>query len=144
MTNLAPYQCCKDAPRAIDFYKTAFGAKETIRLAEPSGRIGHAELEIAGAVVMLADEYPDFNILSPTTIGGTPVKLHLYVEDVDAFVARATAAGAKIVRPIEDQFYGDRAGQIEDPSGHVWFVATRKEHLTTAEVQRRYDKLMGK
>ena len=72
------------------------------------------------------------------------MKLHLYVEDVDAFVARATAAGAKIVRPIEDQFYGDRAGQIEDPSGHVWFVATRKEQLTTAEVQRRYDKLMGK
>ncbi|TMA62302.1 MAG: VOC family protein [Deltaproteobacteria bacterium] len=144
MTNLSPYLCCKDATRAIEFYRKAFGAKETMRLAEPSGRIGHAELEIAGAPVMLADEYPDFGILSPTSIGGTPVKLHLYVDDVDALVARAVAAGAKVVRAVEDQFYGDRSGQIEDPFGHVWFVATRKEHLSTAEIQRRYDKLMGK
>src|SRR5207253_2925010 len=128
LTHLSPYLCCKDATRAVESYRKAFGAKETMRLAEPSGRIGHAELEIAGAPVMLADEYPDFGILSPTSIGGTPVKLHLYVDDVDALVARAVAAGAKVVRAVEDQFYGDRSGQIEDPFGHVWFVATRKVH----------------
>jgi PhnB protein len=142
MTNLAPYLCCKDAPRAIDFYVKVFGAKETMRLAEPSGRIGHAEIQIGGAPIMLSDEYPDFKVLSPTTIGGTPVKLHLYVEDVDATVARAVSAGAKITRAVEDQFYGDRAGQIEDPSGHVWYLATRKEDVPAAEMQRRYDKLM--
>jgi PhnB protein len=144
MTNLAPYLCCKDASRAIDFYVQAFGAKETMRLAEPSGRIGHAEIEIGGAPIMLSDEYPDYQVLSPRTIGGTPVKLHLYVPDVDATVARAVGAGAKVVRAVEDQFYGDRAGQIEDPSGHVWYLATKKESLSGDEVQRRYDELMGK
>ena len=142
MSNLSPYLCCKDASRAIDFYQKALGAKEIMRLAEPGGRIGHAELEIAGATIMLVDEYPDYGVLSPTSIGGTPVRLHLYVDDVDGFVARAVAAGAKITRPVEDQFYGDRSGQIEDPSGHVWFVATRKEQVSADEIRRRFDALM--
>ena len=144
MRNLTPYIACKDAPRAIEFYRQAFGAKEIMRLAEPNGRIGHAELDIAGSTLMLSDEYPEYGVRSPTSIGGTPVMLHLYVDDVDAVVTRAVAAGAKIRRPVEDQFYGDRSGQVEDPFGHVWHVATRKEQLSTAEVQRRYDKLMGK
>jgi PhnB protein len=142
MSNLSPYLCCKDASRAIDFYQKALGAKEIMRLAEPGGRIGHAELEIAGATIMLVDEYPDYGVLSPTSIGGTPVRLHLYVDDVDGFVARAAAAGAKVTRPVEDQFYGDRSGQIEDPSGHVWFVATRKEQVSADEIRRRFDALM--
>ena len=142
MTNLAPYLCCQDAPRAIDFYVKVFGAKETMRLAEPSGRIGHAEIQIGGAPIMLSDEYPEFKVLGPRTIGGTPVKLHLYVDDVDATVARAVSAGATLMRAVEDQFYGDRAGQIEDPYGHVWYLATRKEDVSAGEMQRRYDKLM--
>ena len=139
MTTLTPYLCCREAARAIEFYTKAFGAKETMRLAEPSGKIAHAELEIGGATIMLADEHPDFGVLSPTSVGGTPVKLHLYVDDADGVVARAVAAGAKIVRPLQDQFYGDRSGQIEDPFGHVWFVATKKEQLSVGEIQRRHD-----
>jgi PhnB protein len=143
MANLVPYICCKDAAKAIEFYKTVFGAKETMRLAEPSGKIGHAEVVIGGSTLMLADEYPDFDALSPTTIGGTPVKLHLYVDDCDAVVARAVAAGAKLTRPLRDEFYGDRTGTIEDPFGHVWFVSTKKEQLSAKEVERRYDELMA-
>ena len=141
MTKLTPYICCQDAARAIEFYARAFGATEKMRLAEPDGRIGHAEIDVAGAVVMLSDEYPDHGVRSPKAIGGTPVTLHLYVDDVDAFVRRAVAAGATLRRPVADQFYGDRAGQIEDPFGHVWHVATRKEELSSEEVQRRYDRL---
>lgn len=142
MANLVPYICCKDAAQAIEFYKAAFGATETMRLAEPGGRIGHAEVVVAGSTLMLSDEYPDFGVLSPHTIGGTPVKLHLYVDDVDAVAARAVAAGAKLVRPPRDEFYGDRAGTLEDPAGHVWFVATRKEQVSAEEVQRRYAEMM--
>jgi len=142
MTKLTPYICCQEAARAIEFYARAFGATERMRLAEPDGRIGHAEIDVAGAAVMLSDEYPDHGVRSPKTIGGTPVTLHLYVDDVDAFVLRAVAAGATLRRPVADQFYGDRAGQIEDPFGHVWHVATRKEELSNDEVQRRYDRLM--
>jgi PhnB protein len=143
MANLVPYICCADASKAIEFYKSVFGAKETMRLAEPSGRIGHAEIVIDGSTVMLSDEYPDFDAVSPTRIGGTPVKLHLYVDDCDAVVARAVAAGAKLTRPLRDEFYGDRTGTIEDPFGHVWFVSTRKERLTNEEIERRYDELMS-
>ena len=142
MTSLTPYICCQNAPKAIDFYKTAFGARETMRLAEPGGKIGHAELEIGGSMLMISDEYPDHDALSPVSIGGSPVKLHLYVDDADAVVARAVAAGAKVVRPLADQFYGDRSGTIRDPFGHVWFISTRKEALTADEVQRRYDRMM--
>ena len=142
MKSLTPYICCQDAPRAIEFYKKAFGARETMRLAEPSGRIGHAEVDIGGSILMISDEYPDYGALSPTSIGGTPVKLHLYVDDADAVFARAVEAGAKVVRALEDQFYGDRTGTIQDPFGHVWLVSMKKEDLTADEVQRRYDRMM--
>ena len=142
MKTLTPYICCQDAPRAIEFYKKAFGARETMRLAEPSGKIGHAEVDIGGSILMISDEYPDYGALSPTSIGGTPVKLHLYVDDADAVFARAVEAGAKVVRALEDQFYGDRSGTIQDPFGHVWLVSMKKEDLTADEVQRRYDRMM--
>ena len=137
-----PYLCCRDAARALDFYARAFGAVETMRLAEPGGRIGHAEFRLGDAVIMLSDEYPERKVLSPQTLGGTPVATHLYVDDVDAFCARAVAAGATLARPVADQFYGDRSGQLEDPFGHRWFVATHVEDVPAAEVQRRYDAMM--
>ena len=143
MANAIPYLCCKDAARALDFYAAAFGATETMRLAEPSGRIGHAELTIGDALVMLSDEYPEMDIRSPQTLGGSPVMIHLYVPDVDAFVARAAAAGAIIERAVADQFYGDRSGQLRDPFGHRWSVATRKEELSAEEITRRYQTLMA-
>jgi PhnB protein len=142
MTALTPYVICKDTARAIDFYTRVFAATETMRLAEPSGKIGHAELTIEGATLMLADEYPEHGARGPRTIGGSPVHLHLYVADVDAVVARAVAAGATVRRPVADQFYGDRSGTIEDPFGHVWMVGTKQEPLTTDEVERRYAKMM--
>ena len=101
-------------------YRAAFGAEEQFRLVEPGGRIGHAEIRIGNSTVMLSDEYPDFGALSPVTVGGSPVKLHLYVEDADALVARAVGAGATLLRPVRDQFYGDRSGMIVDPYGHSW------------------------
>ena len=136
---LSPYLTVKDAVAAIEFYRRAFGAVELFRLTGPDARIGHAELSIEGATVMLSDEWPDFGALSPATIGGTPVKLHVYVADCDAVVTRAVAAGATLVRPVADQFYGDRSGMIADPFGHVWFVATLKEQVAPEEMQRRWD-----
>jgi PhnB protein len=138
---LAPYLALKNASQAIEFYKKAFGAKETMRLTQPDGRIGHAEIEIGGAKIMLSDEFPDYGSLSPQTLGGSPTKIHLYVEDVDAVAKRAVAAGAKIIRPIEDQFYGDRSGQIADPFGYTWIISTHKESVSTEEVQRRLEAL---
>ena len=137
-----PYLCCRDAARALDFYARALGAVETMRLAEPSGRIGHAEFRLGDAVIMLSDEYPEMKVLSPQALGGTPVATHLCVDDVDAFCARAVAAGATLRRPVADQFYGDRSGQLEDPFGHRWFVASRIENVSVAEMQRRYDAMM--
>lgn len=137
-----PYICVNDAAAAIEFYKKAFGATETMRLAEPGGRIGHAEVKIGGAPIMLSDEYPDHGATSPQTLGGTAVAIHLYVDDVDAFVARAEAAGAKVERPVQDQFYGDRSATLLDPYGHRWFFATHKETLTPEETQRRYDAVL--
>lgn len=137
-----PYLCCKGAAEAIAFYEKAFGAKQLMCMAEPNGRIGHAEIEIAGAVVMLSDEYPDHGVQSPTTLGGSPVGIHVYVDDVDAVMRRAEAAGAQVLRPPADQFYGDRAGQLRDPFGHKWYLATRKEEVSTAEMKRRYDEMM--
>ena len=113
-----------------------------MRLVEPSGKIGHAEIRIGAALVMLSDEYPDMGMCSPQTLGGSPVTIHLYVEDVDAFASRAVAAGATLLRPIADQFYGDRAGTLVDPFGHRWMIATRKEEVSSAEMQTRYDRLM--
>ena len=136
---LAPYLIVKDAAKAIAFYVQAFGAVEKFRLCEPSGKIGHAEIDVAGGLILLADEYPDFGALSPPSIGGTPVSIHLYVSDVDAVVARATAAGATVLRPLKDEFFGDRVAMIADPFGHKWHLATNKEHVTPAEMQRRMD-----
>jgi PhnB protein len=132
-----PYLCVKGAADAIEFYKKAFGAKEVLRMADPSGKVGHAEIQIGDSRVMLADEYPEMGFLSPKSIGGTPVMMHLYVEDVDATVPRAVAAGAKVTREVADQFYGDRGGKIEDPFGHSWYVATHKEDLSQEEIQKR-------
>lgn len=134
---LSPYLVVQDAARAIDFYTRALGAKELFRLEEPSGKVGHAELEVRGCVFMLADEYPDFGALSPSSVGGTPVSLHLYVDDVDAVVARATEAGAVVLRPLQDQFHGDRTAMIADPFGHKWHLATKKEDVSPEEMQRR-------
>ncbi len=142
MQGATPYLCCREAARALAFYKEAFGAVETLRLAEANGRIGHAELRIGDALLMLSDEYPEMKILSPQALGGTATAIHLYVENVDAFCARAVAAGATLSRPVADQFYGDRVGTLYDPFGHRWSIATRVADLSTEEVQRRYDALM--
>jgi PhnB protein len=140
--SVTPYLAVDDAAAAIAFYKEAFGAIEVMRMPAPGGKIGHAEVEIGGSRVMLADEYPDMDFRSPKAYGGTPVTLHLYVADVDAVARRAVAAGAREIRPVEDQFYGDRTGTFEDPFGHVWHLATRKEDLSAAELKRRAEKAM--
>jgi PhnB protein len=119
------------------FYRKAFGATEVMRMAQPDGRVGHAELKIGDSKFMLADEFPDMDFRGPHSLGGTPVHLHMYVEDVDAVVDRALAAGAKLARPVQDQFYGDRSGSVTDPYGHVWHVATHKEDLSMEELRRR-------
>jgi len=136
--DLTPYIAVKGASQAIAFYVKAFGAKEEFRLEDQDKRIGHAELTIGDGRLMLSDEYPDFGALSPASIGGSPVKLHLYVEDVDATMKRAEAAGATVLRPAQDQFHGDRSGMIADPFGHQWFVATRKEEVSLKEMQKRF------
>ena len=138
---LTPYLVVKGAAEAIAFYAKAFGAKEVFRLSEPSGKVGHAELEIRGSRFMLADEYPDFGALAPSSIGGSPVSLHLYVDDVDRVVEGATAAGATVLRAVKDEFYGDRTGMIADPFGHKWHVSTRKEEVPPAEMQRRWNEM---
>jgi PhnB protein len=132
------YLIVRNAAKAIEFYRKAFGAEEMFRLTEPQGKIGHAELRIRDSLLMLADEYPDFGALSPASIGGTPVSLHLYVEDVDRVVESAAAAGATILRAVKDEFYGDRAGMILDPFGHKWHIATHKEDVSPQEMQRRW------
>ena len=134
---LSPYLIVDDAPRALEFYKKAFSAKELMRHAGPDGRIGHAEIRIGDSIVMLADEHLEINARSPKTVGGTPVSLHLYVRDVDAVARQATAAGAKTVRPVQTQFYGDRSGTLEDPFGHQWHVSTHVEDVSPAELRRR-------
>ena len=141
--SLTPYLCCRDAGAAIDFYKKAFGATELMRMGAPGEKIGHADLQIGDSHLMLADEFPEMGFLSPQTVGGSPVMIHLYVEDADATTARAVAAGAKVVKPVEDQFYGDRGGQLDDPFGHKWYVSTRKEDLSFDEVKQRAAKMMG-
>ena len=138
---VTPYLVIKDAAAAIEFYKKAFAARETLRLTGPGTRIGHAEIEIAGAPIMLSDEFSDHGSVGPQTLGGSPVKIHLYVDDVDTFARQAVAAGGKIIRPIEDQFYGDRSGQIADPFGYTWIVSTRKQIMSGEEMQRRFNEI---
>lgn len=140
---IIPYLHVKGAARAIEFYQQAFGATEVLRLSEPGGRIGHAEILISGARIMLADEYPECGILGPQSLGGTSVGLHLTVPDVDAFAQQAVAAGAKLAKPIKDEFYGERGGKLEDPFGHVWQVMTRKEEVSPEEMQQRYDAILA-
>jgi len=135
--SVTPYLCCKDAAAAIEFYKKAFGATEIMRMGDPGGKVGHAEIQIGDSRVMLADEFPEMGFLSPKTVGGSPVMIHLYVEDVDTTTNRAVAAGAKVTRPVADQFYGDRGGQVEDPFGHKWYVSTHKEDLSPEEIGKR-------
>jgi PhnB protein len=134
---VTPYLSIRGAANAIEFYKKAFGATERMRMSQPDGRVGHAELQIGDSCVMLADEFPEMDFRGPHSVGGSPVHLHLYVEDVDAVVAQAVGAGAKVVRAVQDQFYGDRSGTITDPYGHVWHVATHKEDLSPEEMRKR-------
>jgi PhnB protein len=135
--SLSPYLIVRDGAAAIDFYQKVFGAKLRMKLDGPGGRIGHAELEIGNGLVMLADEHPEMGALAPTTIGGTPVGLHLYLEDVDAVATKAIAAGATLKRPVESQFYGDRLGSIIDPFGHLWHISTHVEDVSPEEIGRR-------
>jgi len=134
---VTPYRILSGASDAIAFYEKALGAEEVMRLADPGGKVHHAEISIGDSRIMLADEHPEIQALSPKTVGGSPVSIHLYLEDVDRAVERAVAAGAKLVRPVADQFYGDRVGGIEEPFGYRWFVATHKEDLTIEEIRRR-------
>jgi PhnB protein len=136
---VTPYLIVKGAANAIEFYKKAFGATETMRLADPSGRIGHAEIKIGDSAIMLADEAPQMNARGPLTIGGTAVMMMLYVTDVDTLFRRAIAAGGKEVRPLQDQFYGDRSGTLSDPFGHIWTIATHKEDIAPEEINRRFE-----
>jgi len=139
-TPVTPYLIVHDAAAAIAFYVEAFGAEERYRLTDPhTGKIGHADLRIGEGGFMLADEHPDFGAFSPPTIGGTPVKLHLSVADSDATVARAERAGATILRPVQDQFHGERSGMIADPFGHQWFIGTPTFEITPEDMQARYD-----
>jgi PhnB protein len=140
---ITPYLCVKGAANAIEFYQKAFGATERMRISAPGGTIGHAELAIGKALIMLADEYPDIAFRSPVTLGGSPVVVHMYVEDVDAFCSRAVAAGATLTRPVADQFYGDRVGQLRDPFGHAWSIATHKEDVSHEEMAKRAAVLDG-
>jgi PhnB protein len=139
---VTPYLCVRDAAAAIEFYKRAFGAVESGRLVQPDGKIPHAQIQFGGATVMLADELPEYGFTSPQSLGGSPVKIYLYVDDVDAVVRQALAAGAQLVRPVKDEFHGERSGNVSDPFGYTWVVATRKEQLTMAEIERRFDTFM--
>ena len=135
--HVTPYLIVDGASDAIDFYGTVLGATERMRMPGPDGKIGHAELEVGDSVIMLADEHPEMGAVGPKTVGGTPVTIHVYVEDVDDVFKRAIDAGANELRGVEDQFYGDRSGQFEDPFGHRWSVATHVEDVSPEEMERR-------
>jgi len=135
--SVTPYLVLDDAARAIAFYRDAFGAREVLRMDMPGGKIAHAEVEIGDSRIMLSDENPAWDSKGPKMIGGTPVSLMIYVEDCDAVYAQALSAGAKSVMPVQDQFYGDRSGSVEDPFGHKWHISTCKEVLSPEELQRR-------
>lgn len=134
---VTPYLIVEGALDAIAFYKKAFGAKAVMCMDEGTGKVGHAELQIGDTKIMLADECPKMNARSPKAYNGSPVSIHLYMNDVDAVVKKAVAAGAKLIRPVEDMFYGDRSGGITDPFGHTWYIATHVEDLTMAQVKKR-------
>jgi len=135
-----PYLMVRGAADAIEFYKKAFGATETMRFPMPDGAIGHAEIAIEGAPVALSDEWSGAGVSSPSQLGGTTFGISVHVKDVDSFTRRAEAAGAKVVRPVKDEFYGERSVTLQDPFGHVWYFATVKEKLTVEEMMRRMPK----
>jgi len=143
MHTVTPHLICANAAEAIEFYKKAFGASETSRLPAPNGKLMHASIRIGDSTIMLVDEMPEWGALGPKALKGSPVTIHLYVDDVDAFMARAVAAGAKNTMPVQDMFWGDRYGQIEDPCGHRWSVATHVRDVSAAEMQQAMQK-MGK
>jgi PhnB protein len=134
---VTPYLAIKNAVKALEFYKKAFDATEVYKLVMPDGRLGHGEIRLGDSIIMLADEFPEFGGKAPDTLGGTAVNIHLYVEDVDSFFTKAVAAGAIERKAVKDQFYGDRSGQLEDPFGHLWWVATHKEDIAPDEMQKR-------
>jgi PhnB protein len=140
---VTPYLIVGDAAKAIEFYKEAFGATELFRMEAPGGKIGHAEIRIGNSPVMLADEMPEMGYVSPQTLGGTPVSIMIYVEDVDSVAAKSVAAGAQVLKPVADQFYGDRSGSFADPFGHQWHIATHTEDVTPEEVSKRVAALYG-
>jgi uncharacterized glyoxalase superfamily protein PhnB len=140
---LFAYLCVNDAAAAIDFYTKAFGAREKFRLVEPGGRIGHAELEIGSTTLMLSEEFPEYGIRGPLELGGSPVTLHLHVDDADATIRRAVDAGGQVEMPATDRFYGERSGVIRDPFGHRWNIGHALEEVDPKEMQRRYTAMMG-
>jgi uncharacterized glyoxalase superfamily protein PhnB len=141
---LYAYLCVKDAGKAIDFYKRAFGADESFRLTEPSGRVGPAELKFGSYTVMLADEFPEFGFLAPEPDGKRTFLIHLHVDNADEAIAEAVRAGAKVLRAASDQFYGERSGTVRDPFGYDWMLGHAIEEVAPAEMQRRYDAMMKK
>jgi PhnB protein len=134
---VTPYLHVDGAEAAIEFYGKVFGAKERFRMSAPEGKVGHAELQIGDSVIMLADEFPEMNVRGPKSVGGTPVTLSVYVEDVDSVFQAALDGGATELRPVENQFYGDRTGQFEDPFGHHWSVSTHVEDVPPEEMEKR-------
>src|SRR3990167_1963259 len=142
--SVTPYLIINRAAAAIEFYKKAFAAKEVMRVEHKGGKVGHAELKIGDAKIMLADEFPEMNSRSPQAYGGSPVSLHLYVKNVDDVVSKAISAGATLMRPLENMFYGDRSGTVVDPYGHIWHVATHIEDVTPAKMKKRAAELFDK
>jgi PhnB protein len=140
---VTPYLCVDDAAQAIDYYKKAFGANETVRMAGPDGKIAHAELEIGDSRVMLSDAFPQFTTRPPKELGGTSVGIFMYVEDVDAVVKRASDVGGTITMEVADQFWGDRFGALTDPFGHLWTIATHVEDVPPEEMAKRAEEAMA-
>jgi PhnB protein len=140
---VTPYLAVDGANRAIEWYSTVFGARERMRMGAPDGKVGHAELELGDSLLMLADEFPEMGMRSPKAVGGTPVTISLYVDDVDGVFERAVQGGAKPLRQVENQFYGDRVGSFEDPFGHRWSVATHVEDVPPDEMERRAAEATG-
>jgi len=140
---VTPYLIVRGGAKALEFYVKALGAQELLRVDMPDGGLGHAEMKIGDSIVMLADEHPEMGYKAPQSYGGTPVSICLYVEDVDALVKQAVDAGAKLVRPLQDQFYGDRSGTLVDPFGHVWTISTHIEDVTPEEVAKRAAEMHG-
>ena len=141
--NLMPYLCVSAANAAIEFYTAAFGASEDFRLSEPSGRLGHAELDFGGMTLMLSDEYPEMGVKSASTLGATPVTLYLQVDDADSVVKRALSLGATLESEVVDHFYGERSGTIHDPFGHRWVIGQSIEEVEPEEMQRRFAAMMS-